>query len=334
MPAAAKAPSMKLMIDGIWRGDVDPTPELEARRMIHVGSFRDRITPDGSSGFPAEPGRYHLYVSHACPFSHRVTVLHALKGLGGVLGLSVVHAIWDTPEGWSFGETDLSTPDLGRNGFLHLHEAYRATQPNYTGKITVPVLWDRKLRRIVNNESLEISLMLNCAFDEVGGDVEVNLYPAALRSDIDELNSRITCSLATAVYAVAAAGNQTEYDSATDELFEFLDQCENGLADGRHFLLGGQATVADILMFTPLVRFDAVYNPLFRASRKRLVDYPRLTRLVKRIYDLPGVAATVRLDHILTHYYDGDWAVVRRRGIVPHMHAVNWVTSAKTAAAS
>jgi len=299
--------------------------------MIHVGSFRDRITSDGSSGFPAEPGRYHLYVSHACPFSHRVTIVHALKRLEGVLGLSVVHPIWDTPDGWSFGETNLSTPDLGGNGFRHLHEAYRTSEPNYTGKVMVPVLWDQKSRRIVNNESLDISLMLNGAFDGVGGNAEVNLSPTPLQSNIDHLNSRINSSLASTVYAVAAARNQAEYDSATGELFEFLDQCEKGLADGRRFLLGEQPTVADILMFTPLVRFDAVYNPLFRASRKRLVDYPRLTRLVKRIYDLPGVATTVRFDHILTHYYDGDWAVARRRGIVPHMHAVSWITPAAIA---
>jgi glutathionyl-hydroquinone reductase len=319
---------MKLMINGVWRGDVDPTPELEAQKMIHAGSFRDRITRDGSSGFPAEAGRYHLYVSHACPFSHRVTIVHALKGLQSVLGVSVAHAIWDTADGWRFGETDLSTPDLSGNGFRHLYEAYRASRPDYTGKVMVPVLWDRKSQRIVNNESLEISLMLNRAFDAVGGDAEVDLYPAALQADIEVLNSRINRSLATAVYAVAAARNQAEYDSATGELFEFLDECENGLADGRPFLLGKLATLADILMFTPLVRFDAVYNPLFRASRKRLVDYPLLTKLVKRIYDLPRVAATVRIDHILTHYYDGDWAVASRRGIVPHMHAVNWITSA------
>lgn len=318
---------MKLMINGVWRGDIDPTPAFETQKMIHAGSFRDRITADGSARFPAEPGRYHLYLSHACPFSHRVTIVHALKKLRGILGISVAHPIWDTPDGWRFGETDLSTPDHGGNGFVRLHEAYRASQPNYTGKVLVPVLWDRKSRRIVNNESMEISLMLNRAFDEVGGDSEVDLYPAARRSEIDMLDSRIHRSLATAVYAVASARNQAEYDGATGELFGFLDECEGTLADGRAFLLGEQATLPDVLIFTPLVRFDAVYNPLFRASRKRLVDYPRLTRLVKRIHDLPGVAATVRLDHILTHYYDGDWAVANRRGIVPHRHMTDWLTS-------
>ncbi|WP_338829757.1 glutathione S-transferase C-terminal domain-containing protein [Bradyrhizobium sp. 27S5] len=318
---------MKLMINGVWRGDVDPTPELEAQRMIHTGSFRDRITSDGSSGFAAEPGRYHLYVSHACPFSHRITVVHAMKRLEGTIGLSVAHAIWDTPDGWRFGETDLSTPDHGGNGFTRLHEAYRVSQSDYTGKILVPVLWDRTSRRIVNNESLEICLMLNQAFDEVGGDSRVDLYPAALCSEIDLLGSRINRSLATGVYEVAAASNQAEYDRAVSELFGFLDECEAALADDRCFLFGERTTLADVLIFTPLVRFDAVYNPLFRASKKRLVDYPRLTALVKRIHDLPGVAATVRLDHILTHYYDGDWAVANRRGIVPHMHAVSWITS-------
>jgi putative glutathione S-transferase len=249
-----------------------------------------------------------------------------MKRLEHLVGLSVVHPIWDTPHGWTFGETALSTPDRGGGGFTHLHQAYRASRSDYTGKVIVPVLWDRKYRRIVNNESLDIAVMLNRAFDRLGGDQQVDLYPAALRPELDALNSRIGRSLATAVYEVAAARDQAEYDRAMEELFGFLDECEDGLANNRSFLLGDQATLADILLFTPLVRFDAVYNPLFRASRRRLVDYPRLTRLVKRVYDLPGVAATVRLDHILTHYYDGDWAVSKRRGIVPHLPAVNWTT--------
>ncbi len=234
--------------------------------------------------------------------------------------------LWDTPDGWVLVDTTLSTSDRGGNGFLRLHEAYLASQPGYTGKVTV--LWDRKSRRIVNNESLEIAIMLNNSINWIGGDEQGDLYPTLLRSDIDTLNSKICRSVVMGVYTVAAARDQGEYDTATDELFGFLDECENRLADRRCFLLGDQLTLTDVLLFTPLVRFDAVYNPLFRASRKRLVDYPQLTRFVKRVYDLPGVAATVRLDHILTHYYDGDWAVANRRGIVPHMHAVNWITSA------
>lgn len=317
---------MKLMINGVWRGDVDPTPEFEAQRVIHAGSFRDRITADGSTGFIADRGRYHLYVSYACPFSHRVIVVHALKKLDALVGISVVHPIWDTPDGWVLGETALSTPDGGGNGFVCLHEAYRASRVNYTGKVIVPVLWDRTSHRIVNNESIEIVEMLNHALDRVGGDEQVDLYPVALRSEIDVLNSHITRCLSTGVYLVTAARDQSEYDGAIGELFSFLDACEKRLADGRRFLLGDQVTLADVLVFTPLVRFDVVYNPLFRASRKRLVDYPHLAGLVKRIYDLAAVAETVRFDHILTHYYDGDWAVASRRGIVPQPPVTDWRT--------
>jgi putative glutathione S-transferase len=320
---------MKLMINGSWQGDVVPTPELDAQRMIHAGRFRDRIALGGSSDDVAEGGRYHLYVSYACPFSHRVIVVHALKKLEGLVGLSVLHPIWDTPDGWVFGETPLSTPDGGGNGFVRLHEAYSASQADYTGKVTVPVLWDRKSRRIVNNESLETATMLNDAFDHLGGDTDVDLYPPALRSEIDALTMRATRSLATGVYAVAAARDQAEYDRAMSALFGFLDECEQRLADGRRFLLGDRLTLADILVFTPLVRFDAVYNPLFRASRKRLVDQAQLTAYVKRIHGLPGVADTVRLDHILTHYYDGDWAVATRRGIVPEPPAIGWREAAR-----
>ena len=214
MLARSKVMLMKLMIDGVWRGDVDPAPELEAQNMIHAGGFRDRITANGSSDFVAQPGRYHLYVSHACPFSHRVTVVHALKRLEDLVGLSVAHPTWDTPDGWIFGETTLSTPDRAGNGFLRLHEAYRASRPTYTGKVMIPVLWDRQSRQIVNNESLGIAIMLNHALDGIGGDEQVDLYPAALRSDIDILNSRVSRFLATGVYAVAAARDQADKKQA------------------------------------------------------------------------------------------------------------------------
>jgi glutathionyl-hydroquinone reductase len=322
---------MKLTIDGVWRGDVEPGPELDAQRMIHAGTFRDRITADGSSGFPAERNRYHLYVSYACPFSHRVIVVSALKRLRNIVGLSVLHPLWDTPDGWVFGDTALSTADGGGSGFAKLHEAYRASCLNYTGKVTVPVLWDGKLQRIVSNESLEIAQMLNEAFDGLGGDRSVDLYPAALRTEINALNMQITRSLAKAVYAVAGARDQCEYDAAADELFSFLEELERRLNDGRRFLLGAQITLADVLAFTPLVRFDAVYNPLFRATRKRLVDHPRLAALVNRVYQLPGVADTVRLDHVLMHYYDGDWAVATRRKIVPNAPTVDWRNAAMAA---
>ncbi|MDR3464084.1 MAG: glutathione S-transferase C-terminal domain-containing protein [Beijerinckiaceae bacterium] len=308
---------MKLMIDGIWRGDIAPPAELAAKRMIHGGSFRYRITNDGSSAFPAEPGRYHLFVSYACPFAHRTLIVRALKRLDDIVPVSILHPIWDTPDGWAFGDTQLSTPGGAGSGFRFLHEAYRAANPAFTGKITVPVLWDERTRQIVNNESIEIAEMLNDGFDAASADQTVDLYPSVLRRAIDTMNARIAQSLSRGVYAVGQARNQIEYNATMNELFGFLDEIETLLADGRAFLFGDQPTLADVLIFTPLVRFDGVYNPLFRASRKRLVDYRYLAELTQRIYDLPGVAGTVRFDHILTHYYDGDWAVATRRGIAP-----------------
>jgi putative glutathione S-transferase len=255
-------------------------------------------------------------------------VVRALKGLETVVDLSVLHPLWDTPDGWVFGDTDLSTADRAGNGFRYLYEAYGASSPDYTGKVTVPVLWDQRSRRIVSNESLEIAQMLNDAFNKIGGDDRVDLCSADLKTAMDGLNTRITKSLAVGVYAVAAARDQWEYDAAMDELFGFLDQLDRQLDDGRVFLLGDRPTLADVLVYPPLVRFDAVYNPLFRASRRRLADYPRLPALVTRIHNLPGVAGTTRYDHILTHYYDGDWAVATRRGIVPELPATNCVKAA------
>lgn len=315
---------MKLMIGGVWRGDIAPPPELAVKQMIHDGAFRHRITNDGSSAFPAEPGRYHLFVSYACPFAHRTLVVRALKGLDDIVPVCILHPIWDTPHGWAFGETPLSTLHGASSSFGFLHEVYRAANPSYTGKIIIPVLWDERSRQIVNNESIEIARMLNEAFDAVGADQTVDLYPLALRSEIDVLCRRIAKSLSWGVYAVGQAKDQIEYDATMNELFGFLDEMETLVADGRTFLLGDQATLADVLIFTPLVRFDGVYNPLFRASRKRLVDYRGLAWLTRRIYDLPSVAETVRFDHILTHYYDGDWGVACRHGITPEAPTIDF----------
>jgi glutathionyl-hydroquinone reductase len=316
---------MKLMINGTWRGDTDPTPEVDAERMIHAGRFRQRITADRSSAFGAERDRYHLYVSPACPFSHRVMIVRALKGLDGLVGLSILHPCWNSTDGWVFADTELSTPDMAGNGFSCLHEAYRASSPDYTGKVTVPVLWDSRSRSIVNNESLEIAQMLNDAFDAIGGDRSVDLCPADSKPTIDQWNARIGRSLAAGVHAVAAARDQRQYAAAMDELFGFLDELDWQLADGRRFLLGDEPTLPDVLAYASLVRFDVVYNPLFRASRMRLTDYRHLPALVRRIHDLPGVAATLRYDHILAHYHDGDWAVAARRGIVPELPAISWL---------
>lgn len=311
--------AMKLMIGGVWRGDVArPPPELEAQRAIHAGLFRGRIAADEAP----EPGRYHLYASYACPFAHRAILARALLGLEAAVGMSVLHPRWNKPEGWVFGDTPLSTPDLAGNGFTHLHQAYAATAPRYTGKVTVPVLWDRARDRIASNESAEILRVLNdvAAVSGQGPD----LYPEPLRPAIAALDAEIAADLAAGAYAVGGARDQAGYDAAIARLFGFLDGLEARLSDGRRFLHSDAVTGSDVLAFTPLVRFDAVYNPLFRASLRRLVDYPCLAAFVRRVHDLPGVAATVRFDHILSHYHDGDWGVANRRGIVPVLPAVDF----------
>jgi putative glutathione S-transferase len=319
---------MKRMIGGVWRGDVEPSPELEAQRQIQAGLFRKRVSADGTSGFPAEPGRYHLYVSYACPFAHRVILARMLKRLEPVIGMSVLHPIWNTPEGWVFGDGPLATTDGAGHGFTHLHQAYAAAERAYTGKVTVPVLWDRRTRRIVSNESADILDMLSTAFDQVGGNRRVDLMPEALRSEIDQLNAQVSTSLARGVYAVGSAPRQAAYDRAISDLFGLLDRLEARLSEGRRFLHGEPFTTSDVIAFTPLVRFDAVYNPLFRASLKRLVDYPHLSAWTRRVYELPGVAETVRFDHILAHYHDGDWGVACRRGIVPALPDVDFRSAA------
>jgi putative glutathione S-transferase len=313
---ASRVTTMKLMIDGEWRGNVAPGSD-GSTHPIQSGSFRGRITTDGASGFAAEPGRYHLYASYACPFAHRAIVGRVLKGLQNVIDLSVLHPIWDTQDGWVFSGTPYSTTDGGGGHFTHLHQAYSASRADYTGKVTVPVLWDKHTQQIVSNESLDILIMLNEAFDGVGGDRKADLYPRSLRGAIDALNERIVRDLAHRVYAVGASAAQADYDRESAALFAFLDELDRRLADGRRFLHGDALTISDVLAFTPLARFDAVYNPLFRASLKRLVDYRRLAPYVGRIYQLPGVADTVRFDHILMHYNDGDWGVANRRSIIP-----------------
>ena len=314
---------MKLMVDGIWRGDVAvPHPDLDAQRAIHAGLFRGRLSRDGAAPFPAERGgRYHLYASYACPFAHRTLLARALLDLEGDVGLSVLHPVWNTRDGWVFGDTPFSTPDLAGNGFTHLHQAYAASAPCYTGKVTVPVLWDTRTHRIVSNESLDILHMLDDAFPG-----PLRLRPDSFAAEVDALGALIAADVASGAYAVGAARNQAEYDAATARLFGRLDALERRLADGRHFLHGSAPTASDVLLFTPLARFDAVYNPLFRASLRRLVDYPALSVWARRFHALPGVASTVRFDHILRHYHDGDWGVAARHDIVPALPAVDYRT--------
>lgn len=261
--------------------------------------FREHVTADGSSGYPAEAGRYHLYVSLACPWAHRAIIVRALKRLEDVISLSVVDPIRDD-RGWAF--TGAPRTDLDRvNGFRFLAEAYLATDPAYHGRVTVPVLWDRETGRIVNNESAEVIRMLNREFDAFT-DVELDLYPAEHAAEIDEVNARVYDGLNNAVYRAGFGRTQEAYDAAVHDVFATLDWLDERLADQR-YLVGSAMTEADWRLFTTLVRFDPVYVTHFRCDRNRVVDYPALSGYLRDLYAVPGVAATVDFDQIRRHYY-------------------------------
>lgn len=293
---------VKMMIDGVWHGDVPDTLELRARRSAEANRFRNRITADGRSGFPAEVGRYHLYVSYACPWAHRTILYRRLKGLEDVIGLSVLHPRWGGPDGWVFGDTDMSTIDHA-GGRRFLHEVY-ATVPGYTGKVSVPVLWDARTGSIVNNQSGDIIRMLNGAFDRVGGDGSVDFYPEPLRDEIDRLNGWMLPDLCEGVYAAGFAATQAAHEAAVYRVFGTLDRLEGLLADGRPYLLGDGITEPDWHLFCTTVRFEIAYHGALRCNLCELADYPRLLAHRARLHAHPGVAETVRLDHVRRHYYD------------------------------
>jgi len=293
---------MKILIEGVWHANADDTPALRLARAEEAKRFfRSAVTADGSSGFQAEPGRYHLYVSYACPWAHRTILYRRLKGLDGVISMSVVHPVWTGEHGWCFFESDLSTTDEAA-GFDYLYQAYQAAKPDFTGKVTVPVLWDKQARTIVNNQSGEIIRMLNSAFD-TWGNASLDFYPEDRRDDIETLNTVILERINMGVYAAGFASTQETYDRAVKRLFDTLDQLEDRLAD-RPYLLGDRVTETDWHLFATLVRFDTVYNPRLKCSIKRLVDYPNLSHHTCRLYDIPGVADTVKLDHVKRHYWD------------------------------
>ncbi len=272
-------------------------------------SFRDWVTADGSSGYPAESGRYHLYVSLACPWAHRTLIVRALKRLDGAVSVSIVEPVM-LEQGWCFSE---ALPDHV-NGFSFLHQLYTTTQPDYSGRISVPVLWDKVRKRIVNNESSEIIRMLNGAFNQFG-DASVDLYPHALRAEIDALNDFIYENINNGVYRCGFASTQASYESAFHKLFAALDQIEARLAD-RRFLLGDAPTEADWRLFTTLVRFDAVYYSHFKCSRNRIEDFPHLSRYLRELYFVPGIAPAVNIDQIKRHYFMSH-PHINPTGIVP-----------------
>lgn len=259
--------------------------------------FRERVTADGSSGFPAVAGRYHLYVSLACPWAHRTVILRRLKGLEDAIGLTVVDPVRDE-RGWRFSGAQ---PDP-LHGWTYLGEGYRLSDPGFDGRVTVPVLWDRETGRIVNNESADIIEMLNAEFDAVARRPALDLYPEPLREEIDELNARIYDTVNNGVYRSGFAASQEAYEEAVYPLFDALDELEHRLAD-RRFLFGGAQTLADWRLFTTLLRFDPVYHGHFKCNIRKLSEYPNLFGYLRDLYQTDGVADTVDMDHIKRHYY-------------------------------
>lgn len=262
-----------------------------------TSAFRDRVTADGSSGFKAEAGRYHLYVCYACPWASRAIIWRSLKGLEDAITMTPVDPIRDE-KGWRFFEDD---PDPV-NGFTYLSEAYEKTRPGFDDRVTVPVLWDKQEGRIVNNESSEIVRMLNSEFNEVANNPELDLYPEDLRGEIDRLNERIYDAVNNGVYRCGFATTQEAYEDAFVTLFEALDELDDLLAN-RRFLTGPTITEADWRLFVTLIRFDPVYVGHFKCNQRRIADYENLGPYLRELYQQPGIDSTVNLDHIKRHYY-------------------------------
>ena len=281
-------------------------------------SFRNWVTKDGSAGpsgdegFSAEPGRYHLYVSYACPWAHRALIFRALKGLEDVISVSVVHPLMPS-ESWVFGEYPGATEDH-INDAHYLYENYLKADPDFDGLVTVPLLWDRKLETIVNNESSEIIRMFNSAFDDYASS-DADFYPESLRSEIDAINEIVYHNVNNGVYRAGFATTQSAYEEAFDQLFDSMDELE-ALLSRQRYLVGDQITEADWRLFTTLVRFDAVYYNHFKTNKKRLIDYPNLWAYTRELYQVPGVAETVNMDHIKYHYF-GSHKSINPTGVVP-----------------
>ena len=312
---------MKALINGIWHSNHPDSDTLRAERdRIRTQFFRSWITADGSSGFKAERDRYHLYVSYACPYAHRTILVRKLKKLENIISMSVLNPDWGSSDGWVFGGWADSTLDTV-NRHDYLYQIYQQAKPDFTGKVTVPVLWDKQQGTIVNYESAEIMRMLNNEFDALG-DATVDFYQPDLQAEIDEINSFITGRVNNGVYSVGFASTQAKYDAAIDVLFDALDTLEVRLSN-RQFLVGDRLTEADLRLFVTLVRFDIAYYSALNCNVRRLVDYPNLWNYTRQIYHLPGVAETVKFDHIKRHYFDTHEGVINRR-IIPKGPTVNF----------
>jgi putative glutathione S-transferase len=307
---------MGLLVDGAWQEDVSRTKD--GRFIRPTTSYHNYVTLDGSpgpsgeGGFPAEAGRYHLYISLACPWAHRTLIFRTLKKLDDVISVSMAKPLYGKT-GWEFGAGPGSTSD-SVNGKATLAEVYLVADPHYTGRVSVPVLWDKKRRTVVNNESSEIIRMLNAAFDAFT-DVHTDYYPAALRTEIDRINEIVYPTVNNGVYRAGFATSQDAYEEAARGIFATLDQLEARLSQQR-YLVGKQITEADWRLFTTLIRFDTVYYSHFKCNLRRVADYPNLWNYLRDLYQVPGIAETVSIDHIKRHYY-GSQRGVNPTGIVP-----------------
>jgi putative glutathione S-transferase len=300
-----------MLVEGEWKIEGQQWNE-DGRFVRSRTSFRNRVTADGSSGFPAEAGRYHLYVAWACPWAHRTAIMRRLKGLEDVIGLSAVGSFMGE-DGWAFYDEPGVIPDTV-NGAYYLREVYTKADPGYTGRVTTPVLWDKGRETIVNNESREIVRMLDTEFGEFGT-TDADFLPEDLRDDIDATIDAIYEPINNGVYRSGFATSQEAYDEAVTGVFDALDHWEEVLSD-RRYLCGDRITEADWCLFPTLVRFDSVYHGHFKCNLRRIVDYPNLWGYTKDLYQQPSVAETVNMDHIKKHYY-GSHETINPTRIVP-----------------
>lgn len=309
-----------MLVDGKWMEDWQPVQAKDTAGgfVRQQSSFRNWITPDGASGFKAEAGRYHLYVALICPWASRTLIARKIKGLESVISVSVVEPSL-TEQGWRFGDYPGSTADPLHNA-TYMHEIYTRADPHVSGRATVPVLWDKQTDTIVNNESAEIVRMFNTGFGGLASGPD--LYPEALRPEIDALNDAIYPTLNNGVYRAGFATTQTAYERAFADVFATLDSLEARLSDARPYLHGTQFTETDIRAFVTLIRFDAAYHGLFKTNLKRIADYPHLQAYMLRVLNLPGVRETVNIDHIKRGYYS--IKALNPVGIVPVGPALDW----------
>ncbi len=309
---------MGLLVDGVWHDEWYDTKSTGGRFVRKDSQFRNWITedgapgPSGTGGFAAAAGRYHLYVSLACPWAHRTLIMRRLKGLDATISTSIVDPFMGE-NGWAFGDSPGTIAD-SVNGARFLHEVYTRADPHYSGRVTVPVLWDKETATIVSNESSEIIRMFDGAFDHLGA-VVGDYYPETLSAGIDEINDLVYDRVNNGVYKSGFATTQEAYEEAVTALFSALDMLEARLS-ARRYLVGDRLTEADIRLFTTLVRFDAVYVGHFKCNIRRIADYPALSGYLRDIYQTQGIAETVDMVHIKRHYYESH-LTINPTGIVP-----------------